>query len=151
MDAHFSFDYEVPPEELVPGDTVRLTSNGSVSGLVHTSEQEFIYLAGLYSSDGTVISDLGGQRYLLKSDAEKGSTTLQFMVPEAADGNIRIKARISKGAQYYIEWIYASEESERGPAAVPPQHSSAKLAERASSISARMTARCSRCRTGSSG
>jgi hypothetical protein len=112
-DAHFTFNYDVPAEELVPGKTVQLASSGKAEGAIGTAKRQFSYQASQRADDDSLIRTLGDQRYELSNENTQGSAVLQFVVPEASEGKIWIQPRLSTSEPFHILWVY--EPGEAGP------------------------------------
>lgn len=110
-DAHFTYYYDIPPRELVPGETVQLAASGKVEDFVGTADQPFHYLVSLRKDDGSIATRLADQQYELNRENTQGSTMLQFVVPEATGGKLWIRPRISTSDQFYMIWVYTPGEA----------------------------------------
>ncbi len=130
VDASFQFSFDTPPEELVPGETVRLSITGLSSGKGNVLEKTFGLNVKEWIDDqpnnqtytqldrkvtGVIKSSVAEVRTKLEGTAAEDKQTLEFIVPEIIDGKLIITTSNNITADVGISWTYEPGESKSSP------------------------------------
>lgn len=135
VDASFQFSFDTPPEELVPGETVRLSITGLSSGKGDVTEKTFGLNVKEWIDDppnnqtytqlgrkvtGVIKASVAEVRTKLEGTATEDKQILEFIVPEIIDGKLIITTSNNITADVGISWTYEPRESNSSPEGSDP-------------------------------
>lgn len=111
-DLFYKANFDTPPDELVPGESISLKIAGSLTGSAfEVSKSSVTFYLQDWTKDNAVKAILAQTTITLTEFGSPAPQALQFVVPETSDGKLVIKTGNNMASQAEILWIYEPGES----------------------------------------